>query len=206
MYAHTHTDTHTYICTHRKPLQTHTHTHTDQSKQKDTKYAPKDTDTMNMNAIQDKKINKERWRYTGENKIHSSIKSHAPPLSVCPPPSVFLLTHTQTEAHCVWAAFRALLDNCLADAPLQHRVMLQVALEDRWGKARERGEVVGDGNREDGGWGEHGEKVEGVGVDVEEEAGDHFVLKNISFFHQGIPVRLIFRSQFVLLLLLQLSL
>lgn len=57
--------------------------------------------------------------------------------------------------------------------PLQHRVVLRVALEDQWGKKRE-GEVVGDGNgEEDGGWGEqHRGKVEGVAVDVEEEAGD----------------------------------
>lgn len=32
---------------------------------------------------------------------------------------------------------------------------------------------MGDGNgEEDGGWGEHGGKVDGVGVDIEEEAGD----------------------------------
>lgn len=65
------------------------------------------------------------------------------------------------------------MDNCLADAPLQHRAMLRVALEDRWGKGEREREAVGDGNGEvDGGWGEHWGKVEGVGVDVEEEAGN----------------------------------
>ena len=38
---------------------------------------------------------------------------------------------------------------------------------------KEGGEAVGDGNgEEDGGWGEYEGKVEGVGVDVEKEAGN----------------------------------
>lgn len=83
-------------------------------------------------------------------------------------------------------AFRALLDNCLAVVPLQHRTMLCVTLETR---RRKKGSAE---NGEEGGWwwwwggvewGEHGRKVEEVGVDSEEkEAGDGFVVAVVFLF------------------------
>lgn len=80
---HTHTqktlaDSHSYI--HRP------------DKQKDTRYTLKDTD-LNMNATQDKKI-KYRWRHTGANTTHPSIKWHAPPLCLS-------TTHTYRGTLCL---------------------------------------------------------------------------------------------------------
>lgn len=56
---------------------------------------------------------------------------------------------------------------------------------------------MGDGNGvEDGGWGEHGRKVEGVGVDAEEAGNESYCL-----FVTENDWRLIFKAQFVLILL-----